>query len=736
MRRRRRRRCFSSARAQARVDLDAVVHARARPARRARPAARRRCRRRPRRASSVAAVLEAHPRDRAVALERRDRRLRVQLDAVRRMQVREGARHLGPEHVLERRARRIHHRHVAAGRARGRGHLGADPAAADDHDARRPARSAPGSRPSRRRGAGAARRRGPRPAPAARAASRRSSGAGCRRRSARRRPARPRSRPDPDRRTSVEVRSSMSLLSVEALVVHVDLRPLGASGEVALGERRPHVGPLGLLADEDDRPVEALFAQRRRGRAPPARLAPTMTKVRPVGHVASERTRRPAIRLDRMNVLVVGSGGREHALVWKLAQSEEIGELHAAPGNPGIAGSRRAIRCGPTTPRRCSRSAASARSGWSSSAPRRRSSRAWPTSCARAACPCSARARRPRGSRGRRRSPRTCSRAAGVPAAAELDAPFAPCVIKADGLAAGKGVFVCRTQPEADDAWRARPGVRRRGRRRGAARGRGAVASSRSPTASRRSRCRPHATRSGCSTGTRARTPAAWARTRPSPAIDEDETAELVERIHKPVLARAGPARIALRRAALRGAHAHGRRPARARVQLPLRRSRDAGRAAAHRGRPAGAVRARRAGRPRRRRAGRGRTGRRHRRARLARLPRRARHRRADRGDRGRRGRRRARLPRGHRASRRRARERRRPRARRHRTSAQRSPRRATAPTRAPAASGSPTPTTAATSRQTHSMSQAETTPPHLPRRLRARCQSWTNSSRARWSRS
>lgn len=38
-----------------------------------------------------------------------------------------------------------------------------------------------------------------------------------------------------------------------------------------------------------------------------------------------------------MNVLLLGSGGREHALAWKLAQSTSMGQFYAAPGNPGIA---------------------------------------------------------------------------------------------------------------------------------------------------------------------------------------------------------------------------------------------------------------------------------------------------------------------------------------------------------------------------------------------------------------
>ena len=37
-----------------------------------------------------------------------------------------------------------------------------------------------------------------------------------------------------------------------------------------------------------------------------------------------------------MKVLIVGSGGREHALAWKISQSPKVDKIYCAPGNAGI----------------------------------------------------------------------------------------------------------------------------------------------------------------------------------------------------------------------------------------------------------------------------------------------------------------------------------------------------------------------------------------------------------------
>ena len=149
-----------------------------------------------------------------------------------------------------------------------------------------------------------------------------------------------------------------------------------------------------------------------------------------------------------MKVLIVGSGGREHALAWKLAQSDDLEELHAAPGNPGIArlGHCHPIRAddvegllglcreheidlvvvGPEAPLVAGIADELRRAGVAVFGP-------------------SAEAARIEGSKS---FAKEVMRAARVPTAEELSEVRAPCVIKADGLAAGKGVFVCRNEAD------------------------------------------------------------------------------------------------------------------------------------------------------------------------------------------------------------------------------------------------------------------------------------------------
>ncbi|HXV35380.1 MAG TPA: phosphoribosylamine--glycine ligase [Gaiellaceae bacterium] len=149
-----------------------------------------------------------------------------------------------------------------------------------------------------------------------------------------------------------------------------------------------------------------------------------------------------------MDVLIVGGGGREHALAWKLAQSPGLGALHAAPGNPGIArlGTCHGVRAGDTE----ALVALGRRLGVDlvvvgPEAPLVAGLADDLREAGIAAFGPSAAAARIEGSKS---FAKEVLEAAGVPTAVELDEPRAPCVVKADGLAAGKGVFVCETEAE------------------------------------------------------------------------------------------------------------------------------------------------------------------------------------------------------------------------------------------------------------------------------------------------
>ena len=37
-----------------------------------------------------------------------------------------------------------------------------------------------------------------------------------------------------------------------------------------------------------------------------------------------------------MNILIIGSGGREHAISWKVSKSNKVKKIFVVPGNPGI----------------------------------------------------------------------------------------------------------------------------------------------------------------------------------------------------------------------------------------------------------------------------------------------------------------------------------------------------------------------------------------------------------------
>lgn len=49
--------------------------------------------------------------------------------------------------------------------------------------------------------------------------------------------------------------------------------------------------------------------------------------------------------VQKFKILLVGKGGREHALAWKLAQSESVEHVYVVPGNGGTATLKKASNC-------------------------------------------------------------------------------------------------------------------------------------------------------------------------------------------------------------------------------------------------------------------------------------------------------------------------------------------------------------------------------------------------------
>ena len=165
-----------------------------------------------------------------------------------------------------------------------------------------------------------------------------------------------------------------------------------------------------------------------------------------------------------MKVLLVGGGGREHAIAWKLMQDDPSLELLAAPGNPGLASLGRCVPVaatdvdqllslaeregaaltivGPEAPLAAGlvdrfRSAGRPIFGPTRGAAQIETSKTFAKELMTRAGVPTARAERHTHVEGAKRAARNFG---------------APVVIKASGLAAGKGVIVCQSLAEADDA--------------------------------------------------------------------------------------------------------------------------------------------------------------------------------------------------------------------------------------------------------------------------------------------
>lgn len=165
-----------------------------------------------------------------------------------------------------------------------------------------------------------------------------------------------------------------------------------------------------------------------------------------------------------MNVLLVGGGGREHALAWRLRQDRPNTRIFAAPGNPGIAELATNVPIGATDMDALLTFARQNDIGWTLVGPEAPLAAGLADAFHAAKLPIFGPTRAGAMLETSKAFSKTLMVEAGVPTARAItvntaqdahraiDELGAPVVVKASGLAAGKGVIVCATVAEAKDA--------------------------------------------------------------------------------------------------------------------------------------------------------------------------------------------------------------------------------------------------------------------------------------------
>jgi len=168
-----------------------------------------------------------------------------------------------------------------------------------------------------------------------------------------------------------------------------------------------------------------------------------------------------------MRILVVGSGGREHALAWKISRSPLVRALYAAPGNPGISRVAELVALDPRDVDGVARWARENRIDLVVVGPEAPLVAGLADRVAAAGIPVFGPSAAAAEIEGSKAFAKDVMRAAGIPTADyEAFTELAPAVayararggrvaVKADGLAAGKGVVVCGDPGEAEEALRA-----------------------------------------------------------------------------------------------------------------------------------------------------------------------------------------------------------------------------------------------------------------------------------------